>query len=244
MHKDRFIPVLQIQKRRLIKTVGFVPDRYLGDPLNAIRIFNLKGVSELIITDISATESKIIDFSFLEKICAQAFVPIAYGGGISSIEDVHRLYQIGFDKVILNTAFFEQPQLIKEIVAIYGSQNVIGSFDYRKKHGNVVPTYYGAKKKSADESAESVINHFIKAGVGEIFLHDVERDGSYEGLDLEMISNLSEVCPVPIVACGGVKSLKDMEEGVKAGAAAVAAGSLFSFYGKHKAVLINYGGLC
>jgi cyclase len=119
MHNERFIPVLQLQNRRLVKTVKFIPNRYLGDPLNAIRIFNLKGVSELIVTDISATKNKVIDFDFLEKISAQAFVPIAYGGGIASIQDAHKLYQIGFDKIILSTALFEQPSLVENIIEVY-----------------------------------------------------------------------------------------------------------------------------
>ena len=244
MHKERFIPVLQIQNRRLVKTIQFTPSRYLGDPLNAIRIFNLKGVSELIVTDISATKNKVIDFDFLEKISAQAFVPIAYGGGISSIEDAHKLYQIGFDKIIVSTALFEQPNLIKEIVGIYGSQNLIGSIDFRKNHGNIMTTYYGSVKNVSTKNLEEVIDNLINNGVGEIFLHDIERDGNYKGLDLDVVRQVSKLCSVPVTVCGGAKSLDDMDRAIDSGASAVAAGSLFSFYGKHKAVLINYGGIC
>jgi imidazole glycerol-phosphate synthase subunit HisF len=244
MHKERFIPVLQIQNRHLVKTIRFTPSRYLGDPLNAIRVFNLKGVSELIVTDISATKNKVIDFDLLEKISAQAFVPIAYGGGVSSIEDAHKLYQIGFDKIIINTALFEQPKLIKKIADIYGSQNVIGSIDFRKNHGNTMTTYYGSVKNVSNENLKEIIDSLINSGVGEIFLHDVERDGTYKGLDLDVIRYVSKLCPVPVIACGGAKSLNDMDSAINSGASAIAAGSLFSFYGKHKAVLINYGGIC
>lgn len=244
MHNERFIPVLQIQNRRLVKTVQFVPNRYLGDPLNAIRIFNLKEVSELIVTDISATKNKVIDFDLLEKISAQAFVPIAYGGGISSIEDAHKLYQIGFDKIIINTAMFEKQQLIKEIVDIYGSQNVIGSIDFRKNHARTMITYYGSEKNVSNKNLEEVIDNSLQSGVGEIFLHDIERDGTYKGLDLDVVRQVSKLCSVPVTVCGGAKSLDDMDKAIDSGASAVAAGSLFSFYGKHKAVLINYGGIC
>jgi cyclase len=244
MHNERFIPVLQLQNRRLVKTVKFIPNRYLGDPLNAIRIFNLKGVSELIVTDISATKNKVIDFDFLEKISAQAFVPIAYGGGIASIQDAHKLYQIGFDKIILSTALFEQPSLVENIIEVYGSQNIIGSLDYVKNYKNITLTYYGYRKKYSDKNIEDIIRNFVNIGVGEIFLHDVDRDGTYKGLDLNMIDNVSKLCSVPVIACGGAKSLHDMDSAINSGASAVAAGSLFSFYGKHTAVLINYGGIC
>lgn len=243
MYKERFIPVLQIQNKHLVKTIRFTPNRYLGDPLNAIRIFNLKGVSELIVTDISATKDKIIDFDLLEKISAQAFVPIAYGGGISSIKDANRLYQIGFDKIVISSALFEQPKLVKEIVSIYGNQNVIGSIDFKKNHGNIMTTYCGSAKSISNKNLKEIIKSSLEIGVGEIFLHDIERDGTYKGLDLDVIRYVSKLSSVPVIACGGAKSLNDMDAAINAGASGIAAGSLFSFYGKHNAVLINYGGI-
>ena len=243
MYKKRFIPVLQIKNKHLVKTIQFTPSRYLGDPLNAVRIFNLKGVSELIITDISATKNKVIDFDLLEKISAQAFVPIAYGGGISSIQDANKLYQIGFDKIIISTALFEQPKLIKTIVSVYGSQNVIGSIDFRKNHGNMIITCCGSLKNVSNTNLKEIIKSFLKIGVGEIFLHDIDRDGTYKGLDLDVIRYVSTLSSVPVIGCGGAKSLNDMDAAINAGASGIAVGSFFSFYGKHRAVLINYGGL-
>lgn len=238
---NRFIPVLQIHQRQLVKTLKFAPKRYLGDPLNAVRIFNLKGVSELVITDIGATQTQRIDFDFLEKLSAQAFVPLTYGGGISSIEDVHKLYQIGFDRVLLGTAAITNPELIREIAAIYGAQSIIASMDVKKGMFGYKLTYHGGRKKLRGLSMAEMIQNFVALGVGEILLHDVDRDGTYQGLDFQLIREASALSPLPFIACGGTKSLEDAQQGCAAGASAVAAGSLFSFYGKHRAVLINYG---
>lgn len=244
MHEyERFIPVLQIQDRRLVKTKRFVPHAYLGDPLNAVRVFNLKGVSELIITDISATKTKKLDFSYLEKICAQAYVPIAYGGGISTIEDVHKLYQIGFDKVIMGTALYNNTRLVEKIAGIYGNQSVIGSIDYLKRNNKLSLRCNGGHDEVKDIDVSSHISEIVKSGIGEIFLHDIERDGTYDGFDHETIQKISNCCSVPIIACGGAASTEDMKQALTSGASAAAAGSLFSFYGKHKAILINYAGL-
>jgi cyclase len=237
----RFIPVLQIQQRKLIKTVKFIPRRYLGDPLNAVRIFNLKEVSELIITDVHATQSKIIDFDFLQKLSAQAFVPLTYGGGIRSIDEVHKLYQLGFDRILLGISALENPKLISEIAKIYGIQSIICSIvvttDLFKRYKIM---YQGNKKNFLKVSLDTIVRNFIDQGAGEILLHDQSRDGTYKGLDYGLIRKISALSPVPIIACGGLNSIKDAQLAFKNGASAVAAGSFFSFYGKHKAVLINY----
>jgi len=236
-HSNRFIPVLQIDKRRLIKTVQFKPTRYLGDPLNAIRVFNLKGVSELVITDIHATQTKVIDFEFLKKLSSQAFVPLSYGGGVSSIDDVHKLYDVGFDRILFGTSAIQNHALITETARIYGSQSVICSLDVRDDK----ITYQGNKKKARGLDISTIIKNFVDEGAGEILLHDVERDGTYQGLNYDLIRSISKLSSVPVIVNGGAKSMEDMRQAIAAGASAVASGSLFSFYGKHKAVLINYG---
>jgi cyclase len=236
-HSNRFIPVLQIDRRRLVKTVQFKSARYLGDPLNAIRVFNLKGVSELVITDIHATQTKVIDFEFLKKLSSQAFVPLSYGGGVSSIDDVHKLYDVGFDRILFGTSAIQNPALITETARIYGSQSVICSLDIR---GDKI-TCQGNKKRVCGLDIPTVIKKFVDAGAGEILLHDVERDGTYLGLNYDLIRSISKLSSIPVIANGGAKSMEDMRQAIAAGASAVAAGSLFSFYGKHRAVLINYG---
>lgn len=236
----RFIPIIQIDKRRLVKTLKFVPKRYLGDPLNAIRIFNLKCANELIVMDINATQTRNIDWDFLKKISAQAFLPITYGGGISSIDDVHKLYEIGFDRILLGTSAVENPSLITQISNIYGRQSVICSVDVRQGLWGLKWSVSGNSKNLGSLHLKKVIDNFVDLGVGEILLHDVNRDGTYLGLNHKLIREVSELSPVPIIICGGTKSIEDAYHAIQLGASAIAAGSLFSFYGRHKAVLINY----
>ncbi|MEI8321161.1 MAG: HisA/HisF-related TIM barrel protein [Alphaproteobacteria bacterium] len=241
MLKNRYIPVLQILDRKLVKTIKFVPKRYLGDPLNAIRIFNLKGVNELVITDIGATLTKKIDFEFLKKLSAQAFVPLTYGGGISSVEDVNKLYQLGFDRILLGSAGILNPKIIDEIARIYGSQSIICSLDVMKTLFGYKIKYHGSRDSVSANSLDFFIRNFIDHGAGEILLHDINRDGTFKGLDCDLIHNVAQKSSIPVMVCGGASSLIDMDKALSSGASAVAAGSFFSFYGKHKAVLINYG---
>lgn len=241
LYAKRIIPVLQLADRKLVKTEKFIPVRYLGDPLNAVRIFNLKQAQELIILDINASHTKVINFQYLAKITAEAFVPLSYGGGISSIEQVHQLYQIGFDRVILNTAIIEQPELISEIAAIYGTQSVICAIEVeRGKDGGLQVKYASGTKLLANASLDALIHKIIALGAGELFIYSKDRDGTYAGLDHELISLVAKVSSIPVIAGGGANSRADIEQALVSGASAVAVGSMFSFYGPHKAVLINY----
>lgn len=237
----RYIPTLQISNRRLVKSVNFIPKRYLGDPLNAIRVFNLKEVSELVVMDIQATQTKKIDFDYLSKLTSQAFLPLTYGGGISSFNDVNKLFQIGFDKVLFGTAAIENAALIENTAKYYGTQSIICSLDIQKGFFGYKITCQGNRKRLYHKSLDETIQNFMSYGAGEILLHDVDRDGTYKGLNHDLIREVVKKSAVPIVACGGVHSIADMDMAISLGASAVIAGSLFSFYGKHKAVLINYG---
>lgn len=238
MYMPRIIPVLQLHNRRLVKTINFKPKRYLGDPINAVRIFNLKQANELIINDISASETKNIDFTYLKSISAQAFIPLAYGGGIQSLEDVHNLYQIGFDRVILSTALYENPELVSQIAKVYGTQSIICSIETRKN--NKYKIYYNGARKSANCSLKEIIKIASELGAGEIFLNNADRDGTYGGIDTDLICEAKSECQIPIIYCGGTKCISEALDALDNGVQAVAIGSLFSFYGKHKAVLINY----
>ena len=237
---NRLIPILQIDQRKLIKTMRFSPKRYLGDPLNAIRIFNLKEVSELLITDIGATQTGVIDFDFLKRLSAQAFVPLTYGGGISSLTDVHKLYQIGFDRILLGATAIKTPELINEIARVYGSQSIICSLDIDCGLFGYKLTYQGNTKCLSTFSLDKTIRNFIDCGAGEILFHDVCRDGTYQGLNYDLIRRVSKMSSVPVIECGVTRDIADAYQALSYGASAVAVGSLFSFYGKHKAVLINY----
>jgi cyclase len=241
LYKNRLIPIMQIESRRLVKTIRFSPKQYLGDPINAVRIFNLKEVNELVITDIGATKTHKIDFEFLKKLSAQAFIPLAYGGGVYSMDDVHHLFQIGFDRIIFGTSAITTPDFIKEVARIYGTQSIICSLDIKKNlWGKEGVTYSGGKKISRLTSKDCV-QQFVESGAGEILLHDQSRDGTYQGLDKRLIQEISSYSHLPLMACGGTNHIEDALSGIKSGASAVGIGSLFSFYGAHKAVLINYG---
>jgi len=240
-YKNRFIPVMQLEKRRLVKTIKFSPKRYLGDPINAVRIFNLKEVNELVIIDIGATKTRQIDFDYLKKLSAQSFIPLAYGGGVDSISDAHRLFQIGFDRIIFGTSAIKSPALIEEVARVYGNQSIICSLDIKKGFwGKEYVTYCGGRKISR-LTARDCVQQFVVSGAGEILLHDQPRDGTYQGLDKRLIQEISSFSDLPIMACGGTCNLEDALDGLKSGASAIGIGSLFSFYGAHKAVLINYG---
>jgi cyclase len=240
-YKNRLIPVIQIENRRLVKTIQFSPKRYLGDPINAVRIFNLKDVNELIIMDIEATKTRKIDFEFLQKLSAQAFIPLAYGGGVHSMDDVHRLFQIGFDRIIFGTSAIKSPDFIKEVARIYGNQSIICSLDVKKSFfGKERVTYCGGQKISR-LTTKNCVQQFVASGAGEILLHDQSRDGTYHGLDKDLITRVASYSTLPIMACGGSNHIEDALSVIKNGASSVGIGSLFSFYGAHKAVLINYG---
>lgn len=239
--KNRLIPVIQIENRRLVKTIRFSPKRYLGDPINAVRIFNLKEVNELIIMDIGATKTHQVDFGFLKKLSAQAFVPLAYGGGLHSMDDVHRLFQIGFDRIIFGTSAITTPDFIKEVARIYGNQSIICSLDIKKNLWGKERVTYSGGKKISHLTSQDCVQQFVDSGAGEILLHDQSRDGTYQGLDKDLIKEIASYSNLPIMACGGTNHIEDAVYAINMGASAVGIGSLFSFYGAHKAVLINYG---
>lgn len=242
MNKTRVIPVLLLKKWGLYKTVNFKSPKYVGDPINSVRIFNDKEVDELVFLDIDATKKSIEpNYDLLENIAGEAFMPMAYGGGLRNIEQVRRIFRIGFEKVILNSALFYKPSFIKTIASEFGSQSIVGCIDvkvdlFRKHH-----LYANGGTIKQNVSITDHLKFLIEEGVGEIFVNSISKDGTMKGYDLSLIKKVSNCVNVPVIACGGASSLKDFELVVKqSGATAVAAGSMFVFIGPHRAVLINY----
>lgn len=242
MNKTRVIPVLLLKKWGLYKTVKFKSPKYVGDPINSVRIFNDKEVDELVFLDIDATKKSIEpNYDLLENIAGEAFMPMAYGGGLRNIEQVRRIFRIGFEKVILNSALFYKPSFIKTIASEFGSQSIVGCIDvkvdlFRKYH-----LYANGGTIKQKVSITDHLKFLIEEGVGEIFVNSISKDGTMKGYDLSLIKKVSNCVNVPVIACGGASSLKDFELVVKqSGATAVAAGSMFVFIGPHRAVLINY----
>lgn len=236
MLRHRVIPVLLLHAGGLVKTQKFSNPVYLGDPLNAINIFNDKEVDELIFLDIDATkEGQEIDFELIEDIASECFMPFAYGGGVSSIEDIEKLFYIGVEKVILNSALSDKA-LVVEAIRRFGSQSIVASIDIK---GGEVYSYLTQKKLNI--SIEEYIKKIVSLNIGEIFINSVDNDGMMSGYDIELIKKVSSISTIPIIACGGAGSIEDLKELIdNTEVSAVGAGSFFVFIGVHRAVLITY----
>ncbi|PLR76026.1 imidazole glycerol phosphate synthase subunit HisF [Bacillus sp. V3-13] len=240
-HRPRLIPCLTIQDRGLVKTTKFSNPRYLGDPVNAVKIFNGKGVDELCILDITATsENRGPDFEYLKDIASEAFMPLSYGGGITTLTEIEKLFYIGYEKVIINTSFILNPQLIKDAAELAGSQSVVVSIDVKNELFGKRYCYINGGSIKAKEDPVTLAKKAEELGAGEILLNSITYDGTMKGYDLELVKSITAAVSIPVIACGGAKDIIDFKKVLeKGGAHAAAAGSLFVYYGSHKAVLIT-----
>lgn len=237
----RIIPVLLLKNGGLYKTVSFKNPKYIGDPINAVKIFNEKETDELVLLDYNATaDGRAVDYKRISEIAGEAFMPMAYGGGIKTLDDAKRVFDSGYEKVVLNSVLFDKPDLVEGIGSIYGAQAVVGSIDYKKTlfGGNKVHAQSGAKNTGHDPVSWAV--KLQGYGVGEIMLNSIDRDGAWSGYDIDMVNKVSSKINVPLIACGGAGSVQDMKSAVNAGASAVAAGSMFIFQKKGMGVLISF----
>lgn len=239
MLTTRVIPILLLKNRGLYKGVKFKRHSYIGDPINTIKIFNEKEVDELVILDIEASKTdRSIDFGYLQELVKEAFMPIAYGGGIKTLEDVRKLFSIGIEKVVLNTNGRDS-QFIRSLVSHFGSQSIVYSLDISSTlFGLKAYTNCGTKK--INENPLEIAKQMEVLGVGEIMLNSIDRDGTLTGYDLNLIKQFSSILNIPLIACGGCSSLRDIGSAKQAGAHAIGAGSFFVYHGPHKAVLISY----
>lgn len=241
MLKTRVIPSLLIKNGGLIKTTKFKNEKYIGDPINAIKIFNDKEVDELIIFDVLATRKQFIDYSLISRINKEAFMPLGYGGGIKTLDDISRIIGIGYEKVILNSFALKDPNIIDKAAKISGSQSVVICIDVKKDWLGNYRVYNHSGNKSSGMEVLQWAQEVTNRGAGEIILHNVDKEGTLSGYDLKLISLVASKIKIPIVAIGGASNLEDLRQAVKeGGASAVAAGSIFIFHGPHRAVLITY----
>ena len=241
MLRYRVIPVLLLKNNGLVKTTRFKNPVYIGDPINAVKIFNEKEVDELILLDITATnEKREPNYERIREIVSEAFMPVGYGGGINKLEQIKKLFKLGVEKVILNTVTHLNPDLIKQAAQTFGNQSIVTAIDFKKDLlGNYkVFTHSGNKMQKCD--LFSFIDMAEKNGAGEIFLNSIDRDGTMKGYDNSLIRKVSENMSIPIIASGGAGKILDFSEAIKAGASAVSAGAMFVFQGVHRAVLISY----
>ena len=242
MNRTRVIPVLLLRNKGLVKTVRFKSPRYVGDPINSIRIFNEKEVDELVFLDISATpERRGPDFDMLEAIAGEAFMPMAYGGGITTMEQIRRIFSLGFEKVVINSAAYDNPDLVREAVAVYGAQSVVGCIDVKRGYFGGYNLYTHSGRTRRKIGLLEHIGALLEMGIGELLVNTIHRDGTQKGYDIALLKTVTERTTVPVIACGGAGGIDDFVAAVhEGGASAVAAGSLFVFVGPHRAVLINY----
>jgi len=237
--EPRLIPVLLIERGRLIKTTKFSQPVYVGDALNTVRILNEKEVDEIILLDVGAqSERRGPNLKVLGEIAGEAFMPLGYGGGIRNLEDATQVLQQGFEKIVLGRISFENPNLIDEMAKVFGSQSVVVCVDVEKK------LFGGRRVRHASGSRRDPncwIHECIKRGAGEIILQSVDRDGTRTGYDLSLYENLSADISVPVIALGGAGSLMDVQKVLTCRKVhSAAAGSLFVHQGPHRAVLISY----
>ena len=241
MLRTRVIPVLLLRNKGLVKTIQFDKSKYIGDPINAVKLFNDKEVDELVFLDIDASkQNRKPDFDYLKSIASECFMPLGYGGGITTMDDINRLFSIGIEKVILNTVALNNLEIIKEAAKNYGNQSIVVSIDVNQNLFGKYQIFSHSKTKHKQTDLIDYINKVQEAGAGEIIINSVDRDGMMNGYDIKLIQRLSGILTIPMVITGGAGNLKHLKEAEEAGASGVAAGSMFIYHGPHKAVLINY----
>ena len=245
MLRPRIIPCLLVHQGGLVKTQGFTNPKYVGDPINAVKIFNEKEADELIILDIDATVSgREPDFGLIAKLADECRMPLCYGGGITTAEQAVRIVDMGVEKVAVSAAAIANPSLLSKMAASVGRQSVVAVLDIRKKSGLFakgyeVCTHNGKTVHKANPFA--LARQLQDAGAGEIVINSVDRDGFMQGYDLDLADNFRQALKVPMTFLGGAGSLEHVGQLIsRLGVVGVAAGSLFVFKGKYRAVLISY----
>ncbi len=238
----RFIPCLLLKGNGLVKTVHFKGPKYIGDPINTVRIFNEKEVDELILLDIEATpKHREPDYKLLLEIANECFMPLTYGGGIKTFEQAQKIFSIGIEKIAINTSAYSHPELITQIAKVYGSQAVIGVIDVKKNFFGKYQIMSNAGTNRHKENLHDWVKHLEELGVGEILVTSIDREGTWSGLDIELVKEVTSASRVPVIAHGGAGTVDHLIDAVKkGGASAVAMGSMVVYQKKDFGVLINF----
>jgi len=244
MLRSRIIPCLLVHKKGLVKTTNFKDSKYVGDPINAVKIYNEKEVDELMVLDIDATvEGRGPDLEMIKNIAIECRMPFCYGGGVTTVEQAIKIINLGAEKVALSTAAIKNPSLVKDIGKAIGIQSVVVVLDIKKKSflGGGYDIYIKNGKEKVSIKLKEFILDLNKIGVGEIVINSIDRDGAMQGDDLALVEMIRELTEVPITVLGGAGSLEDIKNMISTyKIIGAAAGSLFVFKGKYRAVLINY----
>ncbi len=242
MLRTRVIPVLLLRNESLVKTINFNKYTYIGDPINTVRIFNELEVDELIFLDITATlEKREPNYKLLSEIANECFMPLSYGGGIHKLENAQRIFDIGFEKVSINSSTHTKPTLISEIAKIYGSQAVVASIDIKKSFFGKLSVWTNSGKVNTKQNPQDWALEMQNRGAGEILLTNIDKEGTWSGFEIDIIKKITDTVSIPVIANGGAGSLTDIKNVVKiANASAVALGNMVLFQKKDMGVLINF----
>jgi cyclase len=242
MLKPRIIPCLLVKNKGLVKTVRFNDPKYVGDPINAVRIFNEKQVDELVVLDIDATtERREPDYKMIEKLAAECRMPLCYGGGVKTAEQAQRIFSLGVEKVAISSAAINNPQLITKISQQVGSQSVVVIMDVKKKLLGGYEVYTNNGKIATGKTPVDLAKQMEELGAGEVVINSIDNDGVMKGYDFGLIEKVRKITSLPLTVLGGAGSLQDISDLIKKfGIIGASAGSLFVFKGVYKAVLINY----
>jgi cyclase len=241
MTRVRVIPILLLAQSGMVKTKKFAKPRYLGDPINAVKIFNEKCADELAILDIEATAKRRIDYDWISDIVSEAFMPIAYGGGIHSLDQCVELFKRGVEKVVINSSAPERPKLITEIAERFGTQAVIVAIDVKKNFWKKNKAYTRNGRKETKFEPVELARMCEQFGAGEIILTSIEHEGTFSGYDMGLLRSVASAVGVPVVANGGASNIADFVSAVNEGkCSAVAASSMFVFAAKDEGMLISY----
>jgi len=241
MLRVRVMPCLLLRQSKLVKTVRFREPDYIGDPVNAVKIYNDKEVDELIFLDITATvDKKAPPFKMISEIASECFMPYTYGGGIRSLEDMRKIFNLGVEKIAINSHAVENPDFIMQAAKEFGNQSIVVSIDVKKK---LMGKYEVFTRSGTNPTGLGPVEHarmMEEMGAGEILLTSIDRDGTWEGYDLELIRTVAEAVNVPLIVCGGAGGIEDFRKAVDAGASACATGSMVVYQAKNRGVLINF----
>lgn len=237
----RVIPVLLVSDGYLVKPVKFSGDTYIGDPINAVRIFNEKQVDELLICDIDASvKGTGVNYTLIEEIASEAFMPVGYGGGVRSADEARRITGIGIEKVVLNTSAFTHPEVVTEVSDALGSSSTVVSVDAKRRLTGGWDTYSARGSRKTGLSPADAAMQAQRYGAGEVMISSIDRESSRTGYDLKLIESVADAVSIPVIALGGAGRIDNLAPALEAGASAVAAGTMFVMNGKHRAVLITY----
>ncbi|MBS0366251.1 MAG: imidazole glycerol phosphate synthase subunit HisF [Proteobacteria bacterium] len=242
MLRARVIPCLLLNGAGLVKTTRFKDPKYVGDPINAIKIFNEKEADELVLLDIGASaHDRGPPYSIIEEVASECFMPLAYGGGIRSVEEARRILRLGVEKVVFNTTAWRNPEVLRVASREFGAQALVASVDVRRKVFGRYEVYVDNGTTATGADPVEYAKRMENLGAGELLLTAIDRDGTMRGYDVELLQKVSAAVSIPVIASGGAGSVRDFGMAVRSGgASAVAAGAMFVFHGPHRAVLITY----